>query len=180
MNHPKVGTPADHAFKSLRSDAIINLGNLFDFSHLVVVRTLDMGSPGAIDVLAPLKLVQIHTFYQLSSLPFKLLEKSNRRLLIGFLLLPVLFYFEVHQAANKFPIKDINLLSKKSTKLMTALGRVVFLTLFCDSKCSKMTPVKNSLSCSRFNLAELQILLLLMKASIKSSRTSWRCSYFIS
>lgn len=139
-----------------------------------------MGSPGAIDMLPPLKLVQIHTFYQLSSLPFKLLEKSNRRLLIGFLLLPVLFYFEVHQAANKFPIKDINLLSKKSTKLMTALGRVVFLTLFCDCKCSKMTPVKNSLSCSRFNLAELQILLLLMKASIKSSRTSWRCSYFIS
>ena len=89
-----------------------------------------MGGPGAIDMLSCLESVQIHTFHQLPSLSLKLLEKSNRGFLIVSLLLPILFDFVMHEAAHKFTIKDINLHSLKGTKLMTALGRMVCLTLF--------------------------------------------------
>lgn len=77
LDDSEVGTSADHALKSLRSDPVIDLSHLFDLPHLIVVGTLDMGSPGAVNVLSPLKSVQIHTFYQLSSLSFELLEKGN-------------------------------------------------------------------------------------------------------
>lgn len=128
LDHLEVGASADHALETLRTDSVIDVSYFFSLPQAVVFRVGHVSSPGAVDVLPLLHLIDIHAFDQLSALTFQLTEKRDVRLLVTLLLFPILADLIMHQTAHKSPINDVNLLIKKSTKLMTALGIPSLLT----------------------------------------------------
>lgn len=143
LDYIEVRTSADHTFKALGTDCVVHCCHFQSFFESSMFRICHVSSPGAVDVLSCLHFLNIHAFYQLSALTFQLTEKRDVRLLVVLLLFPVLADLIVHQTAHKSSVYDVNLLIKKSTKLMTALGIPSLLIWFCDSRCSRITLWKN-------------------------------------
>ena len=77
LDYLDVGASADHAFKALGTDAVVNIGHFFSLPQAVVFGVGHVSSPSAVDVLPLLHFLNIHAFDELPALTFQLTEKGN-------------------------------------------------------------------------------------------------------